>query len=278
MSALSLLAPLVSPLLRRVEFRGKGRIRGWLDVPDAGAATVRFAGGLRLQLDLSQSLHRDYYCGLIDLFELRLMRAVLAGGGDMVDVGAHIGVYSAAAALATSGRIAALEPNPAGRGLLDANLALNHVTDRVTVIQKAAGAREGVTSLYAPLHGDSAWATLTAGRLDDTAANTVEVTTVDAIVAELQLEPAFVKIDVEGTELEVISGMRETLARRPFVLCEVSVDTAEVARSLLPEGYELLRVASRRLVEGFPAGICNALAIPRERVRTISGFRIAPRR
>jgi FkbM family methyltransferase len=271
-----LLAKLVCPVLRRVDFRGKGRICRRLSVPSSGMTTIGFPAGLRLQVDLSQSLHRDYYRGLVDLLELSLMRMALAGGGDMIDVGAHIGLYSVSAAMCTPGRVCAFEPTPAARELLTANLALNHVDERVTVLAAAAGSHAGQATLYVPRHGDSAWATLDGDRLPDTDARAIDVVAVDDVVAELALTPVFVKVDVEGGELTVLEGMRNTLALEPILLCEVTGKTAPLVAQLLPGGYRLFRVAARSLMSG-PVDvrsdvICNVLAVPAARAAPFSRF------
>ena len=103
------------PLFRHVDFRGRAELRRRLPVPAEGRPVVGFPGGVRLRLDLRESLQRDFYFGLYDQFELRMLVSRLQG--DFVDVGAHIGMYSVRAArvLRGRGRVLAFEPNPAAR-------------------------------------------------------------------------------------------------------------------------------------------------------------------
>lgn len=55
---------------------------------------------------------------------------------------------------------------------------------------------------------------------------------------ELELDPEFVKIDVEGAEVEVLQGMRETLARtHPALMVERSARIGEVVELLDDAGY-----------------------------------------
>jgi FkbM family methyltransferase len=56
---------------------------------------------------------------------------------------------------------------------------------------------------------------------------------------ELDVDPDFVKIDVEGAELGVLYGLDETISRsRPALMIERSKRIGEVAELLANEGYE----------------------------------------
>ena len=60
---------------------------------------------------------------------------------------------------------------------------------------------------------------------------------VDSVTVDsLGLDPAFVKIDVQGSELDVLDGMRETLDRsKPLLLLECEPKTRDAILSLLEE-------------------------------------------
>ena len=68
-----MLAQALFRVFRRVDFRGKGRLRRRIPVPHEGHPVVRFPAGVRLRLDLRESLQRDFYFGLYDQYELRLL-------------------------------------------------------------------------------------------------------------------------------------------------------------------------------------------------------------
>jgi FkbM family methyltransferase len=224
---------------------------------------VRFPRGVRLRLDLRESLQRDFYFGLYDQAELRLTADRLSG--DFVDVGAHIGMYTIRAAreLRGRGRVLAFEPNPAARAQLEENVALN-ACDNVIVVGAAVGASRGRSTLHVPASPDPSFSSLEAGRFPEGRPLDVEVTTVDAAVAVHELRPSLVKVDVEGGEVDVVRGMAETVEKfRPSVLVEVSEKSAPKVQRLLA-GYRALRVARGRLVSGLDGctGLFNALFSP----------------
>jgi FkbM family methyltransferase len=256
------LGQVLYPVFRRTDFRGKGRLRAVLPVPQEGRPVVRFAGGMRLRLDLRESLQRDFYFGLYDRFELRLMAERLSG--DFVDVGAHIGMYTVRAAceLRGRGRVLAFEPNPAARAQLEENLLLN-ACDNVIVSDAAVADEEGDALLHVPSTTDPSFSSLEGGRFAEGEPIDVAMTTVDAAVAAHALRPSFVKVDVEGGELEVVRGARDTIERdRPTLLVEVNERSASEVQRLLPS-YRAQRVAGRRLVAmGGGSGLFNVIFSP----------------
>jgi FkbM family methyltransferase len=264
----------VYPILRRVEFRGKRRLRRFAPVPERGRRVVRIGANLRIELDLSEPLQRDYYFGMFDLFELDLVRRILsAHGGDFVDVGAYIGVYSVVAAQATNGRVLAFEPHPTAREQLGRNLRLNG--SNAIVVAGAAGASSGEAILHVAAGGDASWSTLAEdgrfGALD--AGVPVSVTTVDDEVARNRLSPSVVKIDVEGRELDVFAGMEATLAGLPALLVEVSPESAAALESrLVSANYRGFRIEPSRVVDGAASGrgIYNALFVSTDHASLIA--------
>lgn len=249
------------PLTRRFEFPGKRRLRQHVALPESGIRDVTL-DGTRFRLDLGESLHRDYYFGLSEQVERRLIEKLLARGGDFVDVGAHIGLYAVSVAQHISGRVLALEPNPASFARLCENIALNGAAN-VTAERVAASNQRGHASLHLPDHGDSSWSTLVEDRLDDTTAVNVETSTLDYEVERHALRPAVVKIDVEGAETAVLEGAQHVLAQRPALFLELVEQNATSVVSLLAElGYLVARAGTRALEPWAQfAGAANALFV-----------------
>jgi FkbM family methyltransferase len=171
----------------------------------------------------------------------------LAQPGDVVfDIGAHLGKYVVGFAdrLQGQGTIVAFEANPVTAAHLDEIVSLNGLSDLVRVVHAAVGQQAGILSMT--IHGDGCDAaqSLAAG-----AGPAVEVrmTTVDRFVEESGLVPRLIKIDVEGYELKVLEGARQTLLEHaPVVCCEIhprqldalGASAPAVERFLADAGYD----------------------------------------
>ena len=157
-----------------------------------------------------------------------LVRSHIAPDRDVIDVGANVGFYSVMAAqLLDQGRVLAVEPNPEAYRRLVANLARNRLTEKVTIFHGLASDSVGQATLH-HIEGMEEYSSMGqivhASVSGKTARTTSSVAhTVDGLVAAHGLNPGFMKIDVEGADMLVLSGAIETLKRhRPVVLTELS--------------------------------------------------------
>lgn len=140
-------------------------------------------------------------------------REAIKVGGTALDVGANIGAYSILLGqwVGASGQVYAFEPAPEPFDGLSRHIVLNGLANTVHPIHMAVGAEVTTAQLLvAGTGGESRLAS--AG--DGGATITVPVTTIDAFCAERGLSPDFIKVDVEGFELAVLKGARETIRRR----------------------------------------------------------------
>ncbi|MGI9476244.1 MAG: FkbM family methyltransferase, partial [Hyphomicrobiaceae bacterium] len=184
----------------------------------------------------------------------------LKSGGVFVDVGANIGLITLYAML--SGRFAraiAIEPDPWNREILQQNLEINGLGDRVTVVAKAASNQDGTMTLHRDAKNLGAHSLEPGFSMSPVAeAERVPVAPLDAILADAGVDAAavgFVKIDVEGHEFAALAGMSGQLAARPPIMIEVTFDAGDGGRAdserlkrLLP-GYVTAVDIERRDVE-----------------------------
>lgn len=154
-------------------------------------------------------------------------------GGVFVDVGANIGLITLYALL--SGRFAraiAIEPDPWNRSILEQNLAINGLTERVDVLAMAASDTSGTMNLHRDAKNLGAHS-LEPGFSMSPVAEPYAVTVgrVDEIVRGAGVEAAdigLVKIDVEGHEFAVLAGLSDlTAAAPPPIMIEVTFDAGD---------------------------------------------------
>jgi FkbM family methyltransferase len=151
-------------------------------------------------------------------------------GAAIVDVGANAGNHLVYFAKVLDARlIVPIEPLPDAVAQLRENIALNDIRCvDASYLGKGAGARRGRFRLVKGK--DTAQTALKPAR-----DGAIEVFPLD----ELELAVDFIKIDVEGMELEVLEGARRLLARcHPMMMVEVQDANREPFLALLAElGY-----------------------------------------
>ncbi|HEY2804717.1 MAG TPA: FkbM family methyltransferase [Gemmatimonadales bacterium] len=155
------------------------------------------------------------------------------------DIGANVGFYTVLCGrlVGPGGAVFAFEPLAETARAAKHNAQLNGFV-QVTVFDKAVGAKAGTVRMA--LREESTWARL-ADASTEGPTITVQMITIDDLVKAGTIRPPdFIKIDVEGAELEVIEGMRETIrAHRPVILCEMHGKNREFAAQMAGLGYEV---------------------------------------
>jgi FkbM family methyltransferase len=148
-------------------------------------------------------------------------------GDTIVDVGAHIGLYSLIAAkrVGSSGKVIAIEPDPENCKLLQRNVELNKLTN-VTILECAAFSSNSKLKLYLPgkERGFTKLSTLMANRAVTENFLEIDATTLDyLLVMQGIAQVNWIKIDVEGAELEVLKGAAVTLSESKDVALLIEV-------------------------------------------------------
>lgn len=170
--------------------------------------------------------------------------------GDLFfDIGANIGLYTLYAALRHPGiRVVAFEPEYANLHLLRDNLVANGLQDRVDVYSVALSQRNGLSRLHlqalepgAALHTESpAPLAMTRARRPVVWREGIYAMTLDTFCDEAGLRPHGLKIDVDGTEGEILTGAARTLRAAPLrtVLVETEAGVrAACAAQLSAAGF-----------------------------------------
>ena len=164
------------------------------------------------------------------------------------DVGGHAGQFAKLfAKMAPRGQVYSFEPGGYPRSILRLAIAANRLVN-VAIVPKGLGDQAGTLTLNTPLKpgGVHRFGVAHMGRHAETQSTKQEIvplTTIDLFTADEGIERLdFIKLDVEGWELRVLSGGAETIEScRPVLLIEL-VD-AHLARAgdTLAEAWATLR-------------------------------------
>jgi FkbM family methyltransferase len=227
--------------------------------------TVEFAGQ---QLQFSGSARDAYFTSgiprsLVDDPVFAASTLYVKDDAVVIDVGANIGVSTAAYSLLTPhGSVHCFEPSPANFGYLQQNVLRNGLTN-TTLNQRAVSAQEGSLSFVASRDFGAgsfvADETTLAAKSHHHEIITVPCETLDHYVQRNDIPRVdVIKIDVEGHELSVLAGARATLDRfKPMVVVEFNSYT------ITAHGNVLTPVFLETLFETFPH---TALIHPRGRI------------
>jgi len=227
--------------------------------PDAPFTTdffgLTYEGNLRDGIEFAL-----YFYGAFEKPLLFFMRdAMTALGtkglrGSYWDIGANIGQHALFMSLCVE-QVYAFEPFQAVRSRLDHHISLNNITN-IAVHPTALGDSNGEFEFFAPTGSNRGIGSFLASTKDkgNISIGKLKVARGDDYHSEQNLESMqLIKIDVEGLEKSVLSGLKNTLINsRPVIVCEVtygenqSFHSLEEFTSTLPDDYLIYRFNTRK--------------------------------
>jgi len=284
--------------LLRSELRGSGRLVSLL------ARTFRRLQCVPVQIRPCEDVYVDLrYAGSQGLFagspwetspaesgERTLMVHIVCEGERVFDIGANIGLHTIwlSRLVGPGGLVFAFEPNPHLLRCLYQTVA---GLSNARLFSFALSDATGKTEFYLPAdHMLGSLADWTRGRVREKATClSCEQRTVDELVqGQILPVPEFIKCDVEGAELKVFRGARETFnnTEAPIILFESNVytsagfgisntDARAFLASLPRPRYEFFSIVETGELADFatPQAHVNLLAVPRSRISRIEGLR-----
>lgn len=177
--------------------------------------------GTNLKFDLRNEYNTDEIV-LREIFEENVYEVNdthFNRGGVVVDIGANIGTFSLFAAQYAD-KVYAIEPEPHNLEALKNNININNMNDKVIPIPYGISDFKGTAVIHDSGGGSSI-------KDDGSFGAEIEIMTLDNLFTLYQIESVDVlKVDVEGSELEIILGAsKESLNKCKYITMEFDIRT-----------------------------------------------------
>lgn len=245
----------LEPLLKRARPLTSLYHAAYRQVKPAGIAEIDLPGyKLAISAADSSIAYNLLTLGSYEPYETALFLDAVGRGGDVIDVGAHVGYYAlmAATALRGKGSVWAFEPHPANYHLLSNNIIRNAL-DNVLAAQAAVSDHGGTAQLYVAVDGNTGGHSL-AAKPGQTQSIEVAVVRVDDIVPS-GTRISVIKMDTEGGEIEAFRGMKRVLRENapamftefyPAAIRRAGHDPQEYLEELTSSGFEMSVIDNER--------------------------------
>ncbi|RKF17296.1 FkbM family methyltransferase [Roseovarius spongiae] len=170
--------------------------------------------------------------------ELTALEGHVKRGAHVIDIGANVGNHALYfATRLKAARVVVVEPNPLALAPLVANVLVNRLGDVIDLGALGVGLSDVSEGGFGmKRHDRNLGATrMFAGRGE------IEAHRGDDLFADET--PDLIKVDVEGMEMKVLSGLQQTIARhRPVILIEVDEENAQAFDEWRRDaGYEIVK-------------------------------------
>jgi FkbM family methyltransferase len=167
-------------------------------------------------------------------------------GNVVLDIGANFGIYTLKSSLAVgpTGKVLAVEAHPLTFRVLSENIRLNASANAESVHCAVWKAEQWLTLFLANSSAQHSLKLFSGSR-----AIRVRARTLDSIVEERKIGHVdWIKIDVEGAELEVLQGAQKMLSRdRPKIILEVRPNQQKAVKLFASSNnYGIIEILSER--------------------------------
>jgi len=206
-------------------------LRNWLRSPSKSARWLWDAGRFQLGLTQSLLLPRDwtlichphaysvtYQAQVADPEQREEFENFLLQCTEqmfLLDIGAHFGVFSLAAAH-FGGNAVAIDPSPIATRMIARQCLLNGVANKVRIMRAAVSDELGVVHMINSGVFSDGYFRVIPGRAKSDL-TTIQAVTIDRLVALFGV-PTHIKIDVEGQEAAVLRGGRTSIDKSSPIL------------------------------------------------------------
>ena len=176
-------------------------------IPPKSTVVPILQGRLKGKKWIVGSSNHGCWVGSYEYEKQTLFAKTIEEGSVLYDIGAHVGFYTLLSSelVGPRGKVVAFEPSPRNIYYLREHLRLNRC-DNVTVFEAAVAEQSGITSFEESINSHM-------GHLSSKGCLEVKIVRLDDLVSKGGIPPPdYMKIDVEGAELLVLSGAKSLLA------------------------------------------------------------------
>lgn len=225
----------------------------------AGRTTCTFeVAGTQVVFDTADGYSKEWFFPRCDRGQYHepavtnLLSILAPSAPSFLDVGAHLGYFTVLAGALMKGKsVLAYEMDDRAYERLVRNVSRNKL-DNVQLFHGAISGKTGpVQYRHLPML-DSGESLSFAG--SDDPSKTVPGSSVDDVFRDTKVSPGLIKIDVEGADYDVLSGMPNTLKAHATLLLEIhgrklplfGSDSQAVITLLTNAGYEVYEILDHR--------------------------------
>jgi FkbM family methyltransferase len=167
-----------------------------------------------------------YYFGMFEPQSIHVFRKLIKDGDTVLDIGGNIGLYSivASSLVGPKGNVYTFEPAPFHCESIRENIDINNLSN-IKLFETALGNEAGQVELVMPENGNLGCLTIANKLAHENSSFKVNVSVFDDFCDKNKLDVnnvSVIKIDVEGAELMVLSGMTKVFKQKPTVLIEIN--------------------------------------------------------
>jgi FkbM family methyltransferase len=229
----------VEPINSKAVERVQGSVVTWSD----GADKFHFFVANPKDVIQRHHLMGEFY----EREELAIITKHWRSDGTALDIGANVGNHTVyISRYLTARKIIVFEPNPPVATVLQINVLLNQCSNvDVQFLGTALGATDKLVRLVLPPKTRAGLDNLGGTSVADDPYGTVAMVTGDSLLTGEDVN--FIKIDVEGLEMEVLDGLQSTISRRrPNIFIEVTkANESMLFQWMTTNGYEIIAQFSR---------------------------------
>jgi FkbM family methyltransferase len=195
--------------------------------------------------------------GVHEKFETDLVKQEIKKGDVVIDIGANIGYYTLifAKLVGDTGKVFAFEPDPTNFELLRKNIEVNGYKN-VTLKQKALSDKEGKVVLTL-IKQNTASHHISSEQQAPKNSIQVDTITADDYFKNFEHKIDFIKMDVEGAESKVLSGMTNLLKNNvdlkmmveynPDAIRNMGLEPASYLELLVTNGFRIMDIDRKNM-------------------------------